>query len=68
MSANVGSADKIIRFIIAIALFSLFFLLEGNLRYLALIGFIPLVTALMNWCPLYALFGIRTCPMKSAES
>ncbi len=68
MSANVGSADKIIRFIIAIALFSLFFLLEGNLRYLALIGFIPLVTALMNWCPLYALFGIRTCPMKSTES
>lgn len=57
---NVGSTDKIIRIIIALVLFSLFFILSGNLRYFALLGFIPLVTALMGTCPIYIPFGINT--------
>lgn len=24
------------------------------------VGFVPLVTGLVGWCPLYALFGFRT--------
>lgn len=68
MKANVGSVDKVIRFILAIALFSLYFVLEGNMRYLALIGFVPLLTALVSWCPLYSLLGINTCPVKTAKS
>jgi len=35
---------------------------EGNLKWLGLIGLIPLLTAAVKWCPLYTLFGIRTCP------
>lgn len=27
---------------------------------LAIVGFVPLVTGLVGWCPLYALFGVRT--------
>ena len=65
MQANVGSVDRAIRIIIALALFSLFFLLDGNLRYLAVIGFVPLVTALASWCPLYSLLGLSTCPRKT---
>ncbi|HYD95449.1 MAG TPA: DUF2892 domain-containing protein [Noviherbaspirillum sp.] len=61
MNANVGTVDKIVRLILALALFSLFFLLPGDERWLALAGFIPLVTGLINWCPLYTLFGINTC-------
>ena len=64
MQANVGSTDKVIRIIIALALFSLFFVLQGNMRFLAAIGFIPLVTAFISWCPLYSLLGISTCPVK----
>jgi len=64
MKANVGSLDKVIRIILAVALFSLFFVLEGNLRFLALIGLAPLVTAVASWCPLYSLFGLSTCPIK----
>jgi len=57
---NVGSTDKIIRVIISFVLFSLFFFLQGNLRYLGLIGLVPLLTALTGFCPIYALFGINT--------
>jgi hypothetical protein len=60
MKANVGSVDKIIRIILAVVLFSLYFFLEGNSRYIAVVGFIPLLTALVSWCPLYTLFGINT--------
>ena len=61
MNRNVGTVDNAIRLIIALLLFSLNFILEGNLRFLALIGFVPLITASISWCPLYRIFGIRTC-------
>ena len=57
---NVGSTDKIIRYLLAVVFFSLFFILQGNLRFLGLIGFIPLLTALFGVCPLYIPFKINT--------
>ncbi len=68
MQANVGSADRVIRIIIALVLFSLYFLLDGGLRYLSVIGFIPLITSLVSWCPLYSLLGISTCPIKKTAN
>lgn len=64
MKPNVGSLDKAVRLVLALVFFSLYFVLEGNLRFLALIGFVPLLTGLMSWCPLYALFGLNTCAVK----
>ena len=61
MKANVGNTEKVIRIIIAIVLFSMWFFLEGNMRYIALVGIIPLVTALFSFCPLWTAFGINTC-------
>lgn len=65
MKKNVGTIDKAIRVILALVLFSLFFILDGNSRYWALLGFVPLATGLMNFCPLYTLFGLSTCPAKT---
>lgn len=67
MRANVGSADRLIRIVLGLVLFSLFFLLDGNLKYLGLIGFVPLLTAFVKWCPLYTLFGINTCSSKDKK-
>lgn len=64
MKANVGSADKVVRIVLALVLFSLFFVLEGNMRFLGLIGLIPLVTAFLSYCPLYGILGLSTCPIK----
>jgi Inner membrane protein YgaP-like, transmembrane domain len=66
MKTNVGSVDKAVRIIIALVLFSLYFFLERNLRYIAFIGIIPLLTAFMFWCPLYSIYGITTCPLKKS--
>lgn len=61
MKANVGSLDKAVRLVLAVALFSLFFILPGDGKWFGLIGLVPLLTGLINWCPLYTLFGVNTC-------
>ena len=60
MQHNVGSIDKVLRVILGLGLLSLIFILEGNLRWLGLIGIAPLLTVLMSWCPAYTLFNIST--------
>ncbi len=57
---NIGKVDKIIRLVLGVILLSLFFLLNGNWKYIGFIGFIPIVTALLDFCPLYAIFKIST--------
>lgn len=57
---NIGTADRVIRVVIAAALFSLLLLLQGNLKWLGLLGLIPLITAIVGVCPLYSLLHIST--------
>jgi hypothetical protein len=64
MQANVGGADRIIRIILGLVLLSLVFILDGNARYLGLIGIVPIATALIRWCPAYTLIGVNTCGTK----
>lgn len=61
---NVGSVDKIIRIILGVVLLSLLFILNGNVKFLGLIGLVPLLTGLFGYCPLYSIFGIKTCKVK----
>ncbi|MCJ7690647.1 MAG: DUF2892 domain-containing protein [Clostridiaceae bacterium] len=61
---NVGSIDKVIRYIIGVALLSLLFTVPGNLKFWGLIGLVPILTAAFSFCPLYTIFGIKTCPVK----
>ena len=61
---NVGNADRIIRVIIGLGLLSLLIILDGNMRYLGLLGLIPIITALIGFCPLYKLIGIKTLSKK----
>ncbi|MGB5082018.1 MAG: DUF2892 domain-containing protein [Burkholderiales bacterium] len=64
MKANVGGLDKGLRITAGLGLLALMLVLEGNARWWGLVGIVPLLTGLMNFCPLYALLGIDTCPMK----
>jgi len=57
---NVGKTDKVIRIIIGILLLSMFFFLEGNVRYYSLIGIVPLYTGFSGTCKLYEILGINT--------
>jgi hypothetical protein len=59
MKKNVGNADKWIRIVLGVVVLSLL-VLDGNVLWVGLLGFIPLITGLINFCPLYLLFGVNT--------
>jgi Protein of unknown function (DUF2892) len=65
MQKNIGSADRIVRIVLGLGLLSLLFVLEAPMKYLGLIGIVPLLTSLMGWCPLYSLLGMNTCRVKT---
>lgn len=67
MKQNVGSADRAIRIILGLALLAFYFLGEGSMRWIGLIGIIPLATAALGTCPLYSILGISTCPVKQSR-
>lgn len=62
---NIGNTDRLVRIIVGLAMLAGFFLFpEVSLRWLFLIGVVPLVTGLFSTCPLYSLFGLSTCPVQ----
>jgi len=63
MKQNVGSIDRALRAIVGIGLISLVFV--GPQSVWGWIGVVPLATAIIGWCPPYALLGINTCDLKN---
>lgn len=59
MKQNIGNTERVIRAIVGIGLISLVFV--GPQTVWGWIGVIPLATAIIGWCPPYALLGINTC-------
>lgn len=57
---NVGQTDKIVRLVLGVVLLAMIFVVEGNARWLGLIGIVPIVTALAGYCPAYTLLGVKT--------
>lgn len=66
MKANVGSIDRAIRIVVGLALIGL--TLTGTIGAWGWIGIVPLATGAFSFCPLYTLFGIRTCPMEAKKT
>lgn len=67
MTNNLGSLDRVLRFILGAALVFLPLLgvvSFGSLNWLVvLVGVVFVATAAMKFCPLYRIFGIRTCKL-----
>ena len=62
---NVGGIDRIIRIVVGLALIAGYFLNpDASLRWLYLVGIIPLATGVLGTCGLYSLIGISTCTVK----
>jgi hypothetical protein len=61
LTPNVGSADRVARIVLGLALLSLIVVLEGPARWWGLVGLVPLTTAILRWCPAYLPFGFATC-------
>ena len=60
MTRNLGMLDRVIRLVIGVMILGLYGALEPPLRYLTLVGLIPLGTGLLGSCPIYTLFGWST--------
>jgi len=58
MQCNVGTADKTIRLIAGAAIVAAGVYYQN---WLGAIGLVPILTALMGWCPAYTLIGASTC-------
>ena len=70
MKKNIGSADRIVRVIIAVIIMALYAtgIVEGTtgIILLALAGILVL-TSFVSFCPLYLPFGISTLRRKLAD-
>lgn len=67
MKNNMGNLDKGVRILIAIVVALLYYYnkIEGTLAYVLMaVAIILLITSLINFCPLYKVFGISTCKIK----
>jgi hypothetical protein len=67
MKANMGSTDKAIRIIVAIALGVLIYteVFSSTVAYVLLaIAAVFVLTSFISFCPLYKPFGISTCKAK----
>ena len=67
MKTNVGNMDKVLRIVLAVVMSVLYFTgtVSGTLgTVLLILGGVFLLTALVGFCPLYAMVGINTCPKK----
>lgn len=59
---NEAGWDRIGRVVLGVALIIIgFAVVDGTLgTVLGIVGFVPLITGLVGWCPLYSLFRVRT--------
>ena len=70
MKKNMGSADKIIRLMIAAIVAILYFtnVLTGTVGIVMLVlAGVFVLTSLISFCPLYAPFGLSTCRTKKSK-
>lgn len=68
MKANMGTADRVIRLIIAGLVATLYFTntISGTLGIILMVlSGVFVLTSLVSFCPLYTIFGIKTCKVKS---
>ncbi len=63
MNSNVGSADRIVRVVLGLAIVAAGLYFKS---WWGAVGAVPILTATIGWCPLYTPFGLSTCGTKRA--
>lgn len=56
---NIGDADRVARIVVGLALIAL--AATGTVGAWGWIGVVPLLTAVVRFCPAYTLLGFKTC-------
>jgi hypothetical protein len=69
MKKNMGSADRVIRVLLAAVFAVLYFtgIVPGTIGIvLVALSAVFVLTSLVSFCPLYTIVGLNTCPVKKA--
>ena len=66
MTPNIGLLDRALR--IGGGLLMLTLAMSGTIGWWGYIGVVPLVTGLTSVCPLYSIFGVRTCAHDGSDA
>ena len=64
MKKNVHIFDRIVRIVLGFGALAFFAISTHDLRVLALLGIIPLITGFVGFCPVYSLLGVNGCACK----
>jgi len=66
---NIGSVDRIFRLILAVLFMTLAFFVDVSIVEFILIlaSLFVLYESVFGWCALYAVLGIKTCPIEKKE-
>jgi hypothetical protein len=65
MKTNIGSLDRLVRIIVGLALLGAGYYFKS---WFGCIGFVPLLTATLRFCPAYLPFGLNTCSLDKDKS
>ena len=66
LTKNEHPIERTLRVVVGAGLLALVFV--GPKTMWGLVGLVPLVTGLVGTCPLYRLFGISTCSVKTKSA
>ena len=58
MEKNIGKMDRNFRMLLGFAIIATGLVFQS---WWGLIGLVPIITGLVNWCPAYSIFRINTC-------
>jgi hypothetical protein len=63
MKPNIGTVDRVIRIVVGAAILAAGYYYRS---WWGLIGLLPILTAIVRFCPGYLPFGISTCRAESS--
>jgi hypothetical protein len=66
LAVNEHPMERVLRVVLGLALIGL--AVSGGIGAWGYIGVVPLLTGIIGSCPLYSVFGISTCPIRTQQT
>lgn len=65
ITKNMGSTDRVVRFVLALVFAVAAFVVTGTVPTVVFVvlSLFTVLEGALSWCALYALVGIKTCPV-----
>ena len=67
MSTNVGTIDRVVRIVVGVLLIAFAIPVvfpSTGWNWIGWIGVVPIITAVVGYCPAYSVFGLSSCSAK----